>query len=610
MAGYLGASPVPQSIQKKESFTATASQTTFNTTGYTDGNFINVYLNGVRLINGTDYTATNGSDIVLTSAASASDVLDFETFNEFTLVDQTLETPTFRTSATLKNDTEEDTDGGRESTLIFKGEQSGGEISTLAEIEASHDGTSDDEKGDLIFRTNDGNDGTSPTERLRINSAGDMLFSSDDPSLTIANTTHEDTDGGRESTIVFQGEQSGGEVSTLAEIEASHDGAADDQKGDLIFRTNDGSDGSSPTEAARIDSDQNLLVGLSAVQSTGTAVGFQVASGTTGSTADGSPAGIFARKTSDGDIVTFRKDTTTVGKLSSFSGVVSSLILDPRSGGCGIQGAGALLVGTTTSRPAEFSHPDGFAIRGDVTGQIQNTVTDANCALFNRDGTDGAILGFRKEGTDVGSIGADGSAPYFATAVGSTLVGIKMQGGSTPRINPTDGNGDSTDGIATIGFSSSRFKDLYLSGGVYLGGTAAANHLEDYEEGSWTPSVGTGSISGTAQGTYTKVGNSVTVRLYLQGVTNTTSSNNLEVTGLPFTAVGTSTMDSNAGSLMIRYIDVGITEEIGTNSYVSGGATAIRFFAQSAGGNYVSITHASITSTGIGLRATVEYSVS
>ena len=139
MAGYLGASPVPQTIQKKQSFTATASQTTFTTTGYTDGAFINVYLNGVRLINGTDYTATNGSDIVLTSAASASDVLDFETFNEFTLVDQTLETPTFRTSATLKNDTEEDTDGGRESTLIFKGEQSGGEISTLAEIEASHD---------------------------------------------------------------------------------------------------------------------------------------------------------------------------------------------------------------------------------------------------------------------------------------------------------------------------------------------------------------------------------------------------------------------------------------------------------------------------------------
>ena len=173
----------------------------------------------------------------------------------------TLNSSVIKSNTTLKNDTEEDSDGGRESKVIFSGEQSGGEITTLAEIEASHDGTSDDQKGDLILRTNDGNDGTSPTERLRINSAGDMLFSSEDPSLTIANTTHEDTDGGRESTIVFQGEQSGGEVSTLAQIEAAHDGTADDQKGDLIFRTNDGSDGTSPTEVLRIDSAGRVGVG-------------------------------------------------------------------------------------------------------------------------------------------------------------------------------------------------------------------------------------------------------------------------------------------------------------------------------------------------------------
>ena len=73
---------------------------------------------------------------------------------------------------TLKNTTQEDIDGGRESTITFKGEQSGGEESTLAQIQASHDGTSDDEKGDLIFKTNDGSDGNSPTERLRIGSDG------------------------------------------------------------------------------------------------------------------------------------------------------------------------------------------------------------------------------------------------------------------------------------------------------------------------------------------------------------------------------------------------------------------------------------------------------
>ena len=170
MSGYIGPLPVPQGIQRKQSFTATAGQTTFNTNGYTDGNFITVYLNGVRLINGTDYTATNGSDVVLTTAAAASDVLDFETFQTFSLVDQTFD------NVTLKNPTHEDTDGGRESAVSFKGEQSGGEISTLAQIQASHDGTADDQKGDLIFKTNDGSDNNAPTEVMRLDSSGDLLL--------------------------------------------------------------------------------------------------------------------------------------------------------------------------------------------------------------------------------------------------------------------------------------------------------------------------------------------------------------------------------------------------------------------------------------------------
>ena len=185
MSGYIGPLPVPQGIQRKQSFTATASQTTFNTNGYTDGDFINVYLNGVRLINGTDYTATNGSDIVLTTGASASDVLDFETFQTFQLVDQQFE------NVTLKNPTHEDTDGGRESAVSFKGEQSGGEISTLAQIQASHDGTSDDQKGDLIFKTNDGSDNDAPTEAARIDSSQNFLVgtTSANPHINSADTS-------------------------------------------------------------------------------------------------------------------------------------------------------------------------------------------------------------------------------------------------------------------------------------------------------------------------------------------------------------------------------------------------------------------------------------
>jgi len=70
------------SVYIKYIYTATASQTTFsgsdnnsNTLSYTEG-YTEVYLNGIKLVSGTDYTATNGTSIVLTSGASASDTLE------------------------------------------------------------------------------------------------------------------------------------------------------------------------------------------------------------------------------------------------------------------------------------------------------------------------------------------------------------------------------------------------------------------------------------------------------------------------------------------------------------------------------------------------------
>ena len=58
--------------------TATASQTTFSVT-YT-APYIEVYLNGV-LLNTADYTATNGTTVVLSTGAGAGDILDFVAFN-------------------------------------------------------------------------------------------------------------------------------------------------------------------------------------------------------------------------------------------------------------------------------------------------------------------------------------------------------------------------------------------------------------------------------------------------------------------------------------------------------------------------------------------------
>lgn len=82
MSGYIGNIPTPQATQTRDVFTATASQTSFATSGYTPG-FLDVYLNGVHLQNGTDYTASNGSDVVLVVGAAADDVLEVVSYATF-----------------------------------------------------------------------------------------------------------------------------------------------------------------------------------------------------------------------------------------------------------------------------------------------------------------------------------------------------------------------------------------------------------------------------------------------------------------------------------------------------------------------------------------------
>ena len=81
MSGYIGTQPVPQATQTRDAFTATAGQTSFATSGYTP-NFLDVYLNGSKLA-AADYTASNGSDVVLTSGAALDDILEVVAFTTF-----------------------------------------------------------------------------------------------------------------------------------------------------------------------------------------------------------------------------------------------------------------------------------------------------------------------------------------------------------------------------------------------------------------------------------------------------------------------------------------------------------------------------------------------
>ena len=82
--GYIGRSPGDSSvIVARESFTPGAATTDFTfASGYTVG-YIDCYLNGVRQVYGTDYTASNGTTVGLTSFAQSGDVLELVAYKSF-----------------------------------------------------------------------------------------------------------------------------------------------------------------------------------------------------------------------------------------------------------------------------------------------------------------------------------------------------------------------------------------------------------------------------------------------------------------------------------------------------------------------------------------------
>jgi hypothetical protein len=82
--GYIGRAPGDSSVVvARQIFEPTGVTTDFTfVSGYTIG-YVDAYLNGARLIEGQDYTATNGSIVSLVSSATNGDVLELVAYKAF-----------------------------------------------------------------------------------------------------------------------------------------------------------------------------------------------------------------------------------------------------------------------------------------------------------------------------------------------------------------------------------------------------------------------------------------------------------------------------------------------------------------------------------------------
>jgi len=84
---------------------------------------------------------------------------------------------------------------------------------------------------------------------------------------------------------------------------------------------------------------------------------------------------------------------------------------------------------------------------------------------------------------------------------------------------------------------SERLRIQHGGGISFNGDTAVANALDDYEEGTWTINTDVGSPNTTHSASYTKIGRSVTVNVYITCPTSSSGSN-FRITSLPFQALG------------------------------------------------------------------------
>jgi len=88
-SGYIGRAPGDSSVVvSRQIFNLTGSTTNFTfASGYTPG-YLDLYLNGTRLIEGQDYTASDGATIVLMSAGINGDVVEGVAYKAFNLGDR------------------------------------------------------------------------------------------------------------------------------------------------------------------------------------------------------------------------------------------------------------------------------------------------------------------------------------------------------------------------------------------------------------------------------------------------------------------------------------------------------------------------------------------
>jgi hypothetical protein len=210
------------------------------------------------------------------------------------------------------------------------------------------------------------------------------------------------------------------------------------------------------------------------------------------------------------------------------------------------------------------------------------------------------------------SSGSNNNAAYINVGNGNMTNTVFRIHHESPAANQKLLSLDTT-GSNTEKFWVDEDGDAYLAGflefpdgsGIHFGASqgsgSASEKLDDYEEGTWTPTVSSNGSATVGGAKYTKIGNLVTVTANLYAFTDRSSSSALAIAGLPFAQTGSGT---GVGGLIGRHMDKVVSP------YVNGvsGNTTVNFYTCDSG-NYTAINHSQLNSSSADFHFTISYRV-
>jgi len=225
--------------------------------------------------------------------------------------------------------------------------------------------------------------------------------------------------------------------------------------------------------------------------------------------------------------------------------------------------------------------PSTLASKVDVNGLSDGVILDADGDTTISADTDDQI-DFKTGGTDRMHVASDGDVLISKTSNAYQTTGHEFldggrafhtaDGGKALSLVRNSSNGAIMDFYNSSGSEVGSIETAASGIGIKLGGTASANLLDDYEEGTFTPSFSgaSGAPSGVnynyRTGSYTKIGRLVTCHIYM-ALTSWSSapSGDMVVTGLPFTCRNNA--DSYAGAT-VGYCDGFTSSDAPQTGYV------------------------------------------